>query len=235
MSQKSEKYARALLHRQEVVESRMTQTEDAMARWEHIMQDIHVRAIEDARHEKITARRRAREAETAVRIWKTTAYASLATASIVLALAIASTAAKAEEAPPAPVPEAPMAATIASVMELPEAPEQPRFSRIIENATITHYCVCEQCCGKSPDHPAYGITASGREAVPYYSVAVDPCLIELGSTLYLDFGDGELVECRADDTGAAVNGAHIDYCVSDHQEALSLGVRTAAVYIEELD
>lgn len=122
-----------------------------------------------------------------------------------------------------------------------EAPEEkepirevPRFSRIIENATVTHYCICEKCCGKTPDDPAYGITASGREAVPYYSVAVDPFFIELGSTLYMDFGDGVLIECRADDTGIGVNGAHIDYCVSDHQEALELGVKTAVVYIEEV-
>ena len=58
-------------------------------------------------------------------------------------------------------------------------------------------------------------------------------MIELGTTLYLDFGDGELLECRADDTGSSVTDAHIDLCVADHQEALSLGVRTAAVYIEE--
>ena len=235
MSQKSEKYARSLLRRQEAVERRVAQAEDTMVRWEDAMRDMRLRAVEDARREMAAARRRAREAESAMRIWKTTAYASLVAASVVLALAIASTQAKAKDAPSAPAPEGPQAATIAAVMERPEAPEQPRFSRIIENATVTHYCVCEKCCGKTPDDPAYGITASGREAVPYYSVAVDPCLIELGSTLYLDFGDGEIVECRADDTGAAVNGAHIDYCVSDHQEALSLGVRTAAVYIEELD
>ena len=234
MSQKSEKYARSLLRRQEAVERCVAQAEDTMVRWENTMRDIHLRAVEDARYEKATARRRAREAEHAMRIWKATAYASLVAASVVLALAIASTTAKAEEAHPAPASAIPKAATIASVMELSEAPEQPRFSRIIENATITHYCVCETCCGKSPDHPAYGITASGREAVPYYSVAVDPCFIELGSTLYLDFGDGELVECRADDTGATVNGAHIDYCVPDHDTALSLGVRTATVYIEEV-
>lgn len=123
MSQKSEKYARSLLHRQEEVEARMAQSEASMTRWEQIMRDIHLRAIEDARREKTAARRRAREAEYAARVWKTTAYASLATASIVLALAIAATTAKAEESPSAPAPEGPQAATIAAVMELPEAPE----------------------------------------------------------------------------------------------------------------
>ena len=32
----------------------------------------------------------------------------------------------------------------------------------IENATVTAYCICQQCCGKDESHPAYGITASGR-------------------------------------------------------------------------
>lgn len=98
----------------------------------------------------------------------------------------------------------------------------------IENVKVSHYDCCVQCCGKDD-----GITASGRVAVPGYSVAVDPALIELGSTLYLDFGDGELMECRADDTGSAVTGAHIDLCVGSHQEALNLGVKTATVYIKE--
>lgn len=123
MSQKSEKYARSLLRRQEAVERRVDQAEDTMVRWEHIMQDIHVRAVEDARYETAAARRRAREAERAVRILQTTAYASLVAASVVLALAIASTQAKAKDAPSAPAPEGPQAATIAAVMELPEAPE----------------------------------------------------------------------------------------------------------------
>lgn len=100
----------------------------------------------------------------------------------------------------------------------------------IVNATLTHYCICEECCGKAPDHPAYGITASGRKAEPYTSVAVDPFLIPLGSKVYIDYGDGIIHEYRADDTGSAVAGAHIDLCVEDHQEALELGVKTVAVW-----
>ena len=101
------------------------------------------------------------------------------------------------------------------------------------NATLTHYCLCKKCCGKSPEHPAYGITASGRKAEPYVSVAVDPILIELGSTVYVDYGDGVIHEYRADDTGSGVNGTHIDLCVEDHQEALNLGVRKVTVWYDE--
>lgn len=103
----------------------------------------------------------------------------------------------------------------------------------IENATLTHYCICKKCCGKDEDHPAYGITASGRVAEPYLSVAVDPFMIPLGSTVYIDYGDGELHEFRADDTGSGVAGAHIDLCVSDHEEALELGVKTVKVWLSE--
>ena len=103
----------------------------------------------------------------------------------------------------------------------------------IENATITAYCICKECCGKDESHPAYGITASGRPAEPYLSVAVDSILIPLGSTVYLDYGDGVLQEFRADDTGSGVAGAHIDVCYPDHQTALEHGVQTARVYWEE--
>lgn len=116
----------------------------------------------------------------------------------------------------------------------PPAAAPPHYSLIIENATVTHYCICEKCCGKTPDHPAYGITTSGRPAEPYISIAADPYLIPLGSVVYLDFGDGELLEVRADDTGSGVSGAHIDLCVSSHAEANQLGVKTATVYVLEI-
>lgn len=104
---------------------------------------------------------------------------------------------------------------------------------MVENATLTHYCICEKCCGKTEEHPAYGITASGREAEPYVTVAVDPHMIELGSTVYIDYGDGDIREYRADDTGSAIAGAKIDLCVTSHQEALELGVKTVKVWWDE--
>lgn len=100
----------------------------------------------------------------------------------------------------------------------------------LDSVTVTHYCICEKCCGKSPDHPAYGITASGRPAVPSVSVAVDRSIIPLGSDVLVDYGDGEIHYYRADDTGSGIKGNHIDLCVSSHEEALALGVRTATVY-----
>lgn len=124
--------------------------------------------------------------------------------------------------------------TVEYVEVVPEEPENPmEHLPSIENATLTHYCICEECCGKTPDHPAYGITASGREAEPNVSVAVDPVVIPLGSTVYVDYGDGEIAEYRADDTGSGVAGAHIDLCVADHEQALELGVKTVKVWWSE--
>lgn len=95
----------------------------------------------------------------------------------------------------------------------------------IENCTVTHYAVCVECCGKT-----HGITASGRTATPYVSVAVDPGIIPLGSDVLVDYGDGEINYYRADDTGNGVTGDHIDLCVGSYDEAVQMGVRTATVY-----
>jgi 3D (Asp-Asp-Asp) domain-containing protein len=95
----------------------------------------------------------------------------------------------------------------------------------IENVTVTHYAVCVECCGNG-----LGITASGRNAVPYFSVAVDPGVIPLGAEVLVDYGDGEIFYYQADDTGRAVKGNHIDVCVSSYDEAVELGVKSATVY-----
>lgn len=141
------------------------------------------------------------------------------------------------EEEPVEIPQETQEAVELSV-ELPTESEEEtqldltKYNQIV-NATVTAYCVCEICCGKDESHPAYGITASGRPAEPFVSVAVDPFQIELGSTVYLDYGDGELREFRADDTGSGIDGNRIDVCYPDHQSALEHGVQTARVYWEE--
>lgn len=99
-------------------------------------------------------------------------------------------------------------------------------SHKLEDVTITFYC-CEErphICGTGS-----GITASGRRVTPYVSCAVDPDIIPLGSTIMIEY-NGEMVYLRADDTGPAVKGDHIDIAVKEHQEALSLGVKTADIW-----
>ena len=99
-------------------------------------------------------------------------------------------------------------------------------SHKLEDAIITFYC-CEarpHICGTGT-----GITTSGRRVTPYVSCAVDTDIIPLGSTIMIEH-NGEMVYLRADDTGAAVKGNHIDIAVKGHSEALSLGVQTADIW-----
>ena len=103
-------------------------------------------------------------------------------------------------------------------------------AHIIEDCTVTHYDCCVACCGKDD-----GITASGEQATPGVTVAVDPDVIPLGSDVLVDYGDGEIHYYRADDVGAAIKGNKLDLCVSSHQEAINLGARTATVYWVEAD
>lgn len=100
-------------------------------------------------------------------------------------------------------------------------------SNKIENCTISHYCteLRPHICGTGN-----GITASGRRVQAGVSCAVDPDVIPLGSTVMVDYGDGEIHYYVADDVGAWVEGNHIDLAVSGHQEALDLGMKTATVY-----
>lgn len=114
---------------------------------------------------------------------------------------------------------------LANENELIEAALLAR-SHKLEDVTITFYC-CEQyphICGTGN-----GITASGRRVTPYVSCAVDPDLIPLGSTVMLEH-NGEMVYLRADDTGGSIKGNRLDIAVKGHQEALSLGVKTADIW-----
>lgn len=128
------------------------------------------------------------------------------------------------------MPVVTMAAEAAEEEQKSEVPYPLDGAQLLGQAKITHYCICQKCCGKSPDHPAYGITASGRPAVPNVSVAVDRSLIPLGSEVLIDYGDGVIHTYSADDTGSGVDGKHIDVCSVDHQTAWDLGVKTAEVW-----
>lgn len=83
--------------------------------------------------------------------------------------------------------------------------------------TITFYC-CGPCCNGS-----YTGTASGAPLTPWHTAACTA--LPFGTRVYIE-GVGEFT---IEDTG--VSGAWIDCCVGSHDEALALGMRTAAVYI----
>ena len=125
----------------------------------------------------------------------------------------------------ATMPEITLDELEAAENELIEAALLARSTKL-EDVTITFYC-CEErphICGTGS-----GITASGRRVTPYVSCAVDPAVIPLGSTIMIEH-NGEMLYLRADDTGPAIQGNRLDIAVQGHQEALSLGVKTADIW-----
>jgi len=95
----------------------------------------------------------------------------------------------------------------------------------------TAYCPCRVCTGKGPEHPAYGITASGAPAAPG-TVAVDPAAIPLGTRMWVE-GYGEAV---AADTGGMIKGRKIDVYFPTHQEAVEWGRKRVTIKIfQEVD
>ncbi len=103
------------------------------------------------------------------------------------------------------------------------------YSKVIA-ANATAYDASS--CGKSPSHPAYGITATGAKA-GYGIVAVDPSVIPLGSKLYIESADGSYVygSAVAADTGGAIKGNRIDLCFNTRTEAINFGRRAVKVYV----
>ena len=223
MSQRSEK-----LHRQ--VAQLRADVDALQVAW---LSRQHCDAVELAAAAERTrqAHRRASEARRAARAWKLNAILTLILAALIAAVALVISAKAAEK------PTTPPSSAITDNGRLPgdDTPAQEPLrldqAHVLENVTVTHYDCCVECCGKVD-----GLTASGTHATPYSTVAVDPSVIPLGAELLVDYGDGAgLRRYRAEDTGGAVKGNHIDLCVGSHAEALQLGRRTATVYWVEVE
>lgn len=140
--------------------------------------------------------------------------------------------------PPKELPEElKPARIISSVAYTPEEPELVE-PEVVETAKaveaiqttdlgrfkLTAYCTCEKCCGQWAD----GITYSGTQATAGRTIAVDPDVIPLGSTVYIDG-----TEYIAEDIGGAIKDNRIDVLLPTHQEALTFGVKYANVQIKK--
>lgn len=111
---------------------------------------------------------------------------------------------------------------IAELKELSES--ETAYTEEWENMgefKITYYCPCEKCCGKWSD----GITAVGTTATEGRTVAVDPKVIPLGSSIRIN-GKTYIAE----DTG--VSGRHVDVFMNKHSEALERGTHISRVEIK---
>lgn len=93
--------------------------------------------------------------------------------------------------------------------------------------TLTAYCPCAACCGKSD-----GITATGTTATEGRTIAVDPHVIPYGSTVTLYYEDGTVHTYTAEDCGGAIKENRIDVFFNSHEAARAFGVQSAMVYVE---
>ena len=116
----------------------------------------------------------------------------------------------AEQAPPEPA----------------DASGPPADANVIEDCIVTWYT--EDTCGKTPDHPAYGITASGLPVEEGVTCAVDPEVIPLFSEVYIQYADGTMGTFRATDTG--VKGEWVDIYTPDYNYAVQCGLQNLTVY-----
>ena len=102
--------------------------------------------------------------------------------------------------------------------EVTVLPEVKRELRSLQ-CELTAYCPCAKCCGEW----AGGNTASGTVPTEGRTVGVDPAVIPLGATVYID---GHAY--KAEDTGA-FEGNIIDIFMESHEDALRFGRREATV------
>ena len=159
---------------------------------------------------------------------------ALVVAACSIALACAITAIQAD--PPAHLPEElvpewklaqrekeNLAEEATAEVDEPETIEEPQLTDLGEFKT-TAYCTREKCCGKWAD----GITYTGTQATPGRTIAVDPDVIPLGSTVLIE-GEAYIAE----EIGGAIKGKRVDILVPTHGAAQEFGVRYLKVFIEK--
>lgn len=110
------------------------------------------------------------------------------------------------------------------------------------NVEITAYDLSEASCNKGASHPAYGLTATGKNLAGHTlesarAIAVDPRVIPLGSKVRIKFKDEDMKQYNgtytACDTGGAINGNRIDLFAGDgaHALAMKIGRREAVAVV----
>jgi 3D (Asp-Asp-Asp) domain-containing protein len=105
-------------------------------------------------------------------------------------------------------------------VEIPDVPDGKQIVKVL-TSTLTAYTAGYESTGKNATNPAYGITYSGSRAKEGRTIAVDPSVIPLGTTVMIE-GVGIR---KAEDIGSAVRGVRIDVFMDDLHEARKFGVK----------
>lgn len=92
---------------------------------------------------------------------------------------------------------------------------------------ITAYTAGYESTGKTQEHPAYGITASGELVKENYTIACPPEL-EFGTEVYIPYFSQKFV---CEDRGGAIKGKTIDVYMEKLDDAKEFGRQMLEVHI----
>jgi 3D (Asp-Asp-Asp) domain-containing protein len=107
---------------------------------------------------------------------------------------------------------------------------EPRGERRIME--VTAYDLSYQSCGKYPDDPLYGITASGRYVEEWNTIAAGPEL-PFGTKVYIPYFKDAPNEgiFTVHDRGGAIKNGRIDVYMESYKDCMEFGRRQLEVYI----
>lgn len=92
---------------------------------------------------------------------------------------------------------------------------------------VTAYTLREQETNKGPDHPEYGITASGTKVKENHTIAC-PKSMPFGTKIYIPYFDHTFV---CEDRGGAITEGKLDVYMPGLQDALEFGRRELEVLV----
>jgi 3D (Asp-Asp-Asp) domain-containing protein len=111
-------------------------------------------------------------------------------------------------------------------MSKPAQAPPPQPAETYEIYEVTAYTAYEESTGKSPSHPAFGITASGKRVQAGKTAACPPSM-PFGTRIEIE-GVGERV---CEDRGAAITEGRIDVYMPELNDALEFGRKRLKVRI----
>ncbi|WP_096202025.1 3D domain-containing protein [Bacillus sp. FJAT-45350] len=96
-----------------------------------------------------------------------------------------------------------------------------------ETYEVTAYTAGAESTGKTPAHPAYGITASGTTVAENRTIACPP-EIEFGTKVFIPHFNETFI---CEDRGGLIKGKTLDIYMEDVEDALQFGRRQLEVKI----
>ncbi len=100
-------------------------------------------------------------------------------------------------------------------------------SEYIGEFEVTYYTAGVESTGKTPEHPLYGVTASGDYVLEGYTAAADWDVLEPGTKIYVEGIGFRTIT----DSGSDIVGNKLDIFVENVDAALQNGRHMARVYV----